>query len=291
MSTVLAARPSDDPRETGPSGALEDERLGDRLRWFVVDSWVLAKRGLQHSLAQPSMIVASLAFPVMFILLFGYVFGSGIEVPGGGSYRSFLMPGLFVMTMAFGIGETMMGVTTDTSKGITDRFRALPLSPPAPVVGRSISDMVTSVVGLVVMVVCGLLVGWGWEDGLADALLAFGLLLLLRFAFLWIGIYLGLLIDNPETAGAAYGLLFPITMLTNAFVDTSLMPGWLATVCNWNPLSSSVLAVRELFGNPGAGGDGSWITEHALLMAVVWPVVLLAIFLPLSVRRYHRLSR
>jgi ABC-type Na+ efflux pump permease subunit len=286
MTRTIAPEPG-----IGTLEALDAETAGDRLRWFAVDSWVLAKRGMQHSLAQPSMVAANLAFPVMFILLFGYVFGSGIEVPGGGSYRAFLMPGLFVMTMAFGIGETMMGVTTDVDKGITDRFRSLPLSPPAPVVGRSISDMVTSVVGLVVMVVCGLFVGWGWEDGLGNAVLAFGLLLLLRFSFLWIGIFLGLMVPNPETAGAVYGLLFPITMLTNAFVDTSLMPGWLATICNWNPLSSSVLAVRELFGNPGGGGDGSWITEHALLMAVVWPVLILVVFVPLAVRRYQRLSR
>jgi hypothetical protein len=272
MTRTIAPEPG-----IGTVEALDAETAGDRLRWFAVDSWVLAKRGLQHSLAQPSMVAANLAFPVMFILQFGY--------------RAFLMPGLFVMTMAFGIGETMMGVTTDVDKGITDRFRSLPLSPPAPVVGRSISDMVTSVVGLVVMVVCGLFVGWGWEDGLGNAVLAFGLLLLLRFSFLWIGIFLGLMVPNPETAGAVYGLLFPITMLTNAFVDTSLMPGWLATICNWNPLSSSVLAVRDLFGNPGAGGDGSWITEHALLMAVVWPMLILLAFVPLAVRRYQRLSR
>ena len=267
------------------------ESVGDRVRWFFLDSGVLAKRGMQHSLAQPSMVVANLAFPIMFVLLFGYVFGSGIEVPGGGSYRAFLMPGLFVMTMAFGIGETMMGVNTDVSRGIADRFRSMPLSPPAPVVGRSLADMVTSLVGLVIMIVCGRIVGWGWEDGLGNAVLAVGLLLLLRFSFLWIGIFLGLLVPNPEAAGAVYGLLFPVTMLTNAFVDTSLMPTWLATICDWNPLSSSVLAVRELFGTPGTGGDGTWITEHAMLMAVVWPLLILVVFVPLAVRRYQALSR
>jgi ABC-2 type transport system permease protein len=258
--------------------------------WALRDSWAITRRDMTHWVTQPVMIVAELAYPITFVLLFAYVFGSAMSVPGGGDYREFLMPGMFAQTMAFGIGGTMAAVSADVENGITDRFRAMPMSRVAVVGGRSVADMLNSAISLTIMLGCGLAVGWSWHAGLPSALAAVGLLLLLRFACLWAGIVLGLLIRGPEAIGAVWGLLFPLTMITSAFVAPELMPGWLGFLAEWNPLSATVTATRELFGNPVAAGD-SWVAEHAVLMAVVWPVVLVAIFLPLAVRRYGALSR
>jgi ABC-2 type transport system permease protein len=261
------------------------------LRWTVLDAWMVARRDLMHWAAEPLRIVAAIVWPVMFVLLFGYVLGSGMQVPGGGDYMDFLIPGLFVQTMAFGVGETMTAVTTDASRGITDRFRSMPMASSAVVVGRSLADMVNAALGLALLVACGLVVGWGWHEGTAEALAAIGLLLLLRFAFLWMGIWLGLLAKSPEAVQGLWAALFPITMLTSAFVAPELMPAPLGFIAEWNPLSSTVGATRDLFGNPGGPGGGSWIAEHALLMAIVWPVAMIVVFAPLAVRRYARLSR
>jgi ABC-type polysaccharide/polyol phosphate export permease len=263
----------------------------ERWAWSVRDAWAVTRRDLLHWVAEPMRIVAALLWSVMFVLLFGYVFGSGMEVPGGGDYLAFLLPGLFVQTMAFGIGETMTAVAADAQRGITDRFRTLPMAPSAVVVGRSLADMLNAALGLAVLLSVGLVVGWAPNGSAGDTVLAVGLLLLLRFASLWVGILLGLLVRSPEAAAPVWGVLFPVTMLTSAFVAPELMPGWLGFIAEWNPLSSTIGATRELFANPGAPAGGSWVSEHALLMAVVWPLTITAVFGPLSVRRYRRMSR
>ena len=165
----------------------------------------------------------------------------------------------------------------------------MPMAPSAVVVGRGSADLLNSALGLAVLVVCGLAIGWRWDGG-TQALLAVGLLLLLRCSLLWVGIYLGLVAKNPEAVVAVQILVWPLGFLSNALVAPETMPGWLGAIVEWNPLSATISATRELFGNPGWGGT-SWAAEHALLMAVVWPLVLFAIFFPLSVRRYQRLSR
>lgn len=261
-----------------------------RLRRALRDGWIVAQRDMVQWTREPQMIVWGLAFPIMFVLLFAYVFGSGMSIPGGGDYRAFLMPGMFAQTMAFGIGETMTAVHTDAAKGVTDRFRSMPMAPSAVVVGRSMANMIYSAVSLALMVGCGLVIGWRWNGTFAAAAAAFGLLLLLRFAFLWVGIYLGLKAKTPEMTNAVYGLLYPVTMLSSAFVAPSLMPGWLGAIAAWNPLSSTINATRELFGNPGVEESG-WLTDNAIALAVVFPLVITAVMLPLAVRAFHRLSR
>ena len=226
----------------------------DRLRWAARDSWVIALRDMTQWVREPQIIVWGLLFPIMFVLLFAYVFGSGIIVPGGGNYREFLMAGMFAQTMAFGIGDTMMTVHTDAAKGVTDRFRSMPMAPSAVVVGRCIASMVYSAVSLGILVACGLAIGWRWHGTVAEAAAAFGLLLLLRLAFLWIGIYLGLKAKSPEMVNSVYGLLYPVTMLSSAFVATSLMPGWLGAIAEWNPLSSTITATRRAVRQPRGGG-------------------------------------
>jgi ABC-2 type transport system permease protein len=263
-----------------------------RLVWAIIDAWVITRRDLAHWARQPAAVIANtLLFPIMIVLMFDYLLGGAMTVPGGGDYRDFLMPGMFAMTMVFGIGATLSAVSADAARGVTDRFRAMPMATLAVIVGRAAADMLNSAAALAVLTGCGLLVGWHPHRGVARALSALGLLLLLRFAFLWIGVYLGLTFYlNPEAVTAVRTLEFPIGFLANPFVAVSTMPTWLGAIAQWNPLSATVSAARQLFGNP-IGAPPSWITDHALLMAVVWPLLLTAVFFPLSLHRYRRLSR
>lgn len=264
-------------------------RCVNRLRWAVADAWTMTARDLAHWARQPGQVLVGLLFPVMVVLMFGYLFGGAIVVPGGGNYREFLLPGMFAMTMIFGIEATFVSVATDASRGVTDRFRSMPMAQSAVVVGRGAADMLNAAAGLAVMIACGIAVGWTWRNGAVDALLAIGLLLLLRFALIWVGIYLGLVARNPESVVALQILVWPLGFLSTAFVSSATMPGWLGAIAEWNPLSATVAATRQLFGNPG--WTDSVAAQHAVLLAVGWPALLIALFFPLSVRRYRRLSR
>ncbi|MDQ6419352.1 ABC transporter permease [Paenibacillus sp. LHD-117] len=269
--------------EVRPSGAA-------RLRYAVTDVWVLSKRELLHWMGNPWGVLIGWLFPVMILLMFGYLFGGAMTVPGGGSYFDFLMPGMFAMAMFFGVESTVMAVTTDASKGVTDRFRSMPIHASAVVWGRCMVDMLNSFIGLLILIVAGLLLGWSWHDGFNNALLAVGLLLLLRFAVLWVGIFIGLHASNPHSVSMVQLLIWPVGFLSNVFVDTSTMPAWLGAIAEFNPISATSMAARELFANPGVHGD-SLVTEHAVLLALGWPLLLIAIFMPLAVRSYRNLNR
>lgn len=260
-----------------------------RFRYAVTDVWVLTKRELLHWSGNPWGIMIGWLFPVMLLLMFGYLFGGAMSVPGG-SYFEFLMPGMFAMAMFFGVESTVLAVTTDASKGVTDRFRSLPIHASAVLLGRCLVDMLNSAVGLLVLVVTGLLLGWSWHDGLGQALAAFGLLLLLRFSLLWVGIYIGLHATNPNHVSMVQMLIWPIGFLSNVFVDPATMPAWLGAIAEFNPISATSTAARELFAGPGMRGD-TWLSEHAVMLAAGWPTLLIAIFLPLGVRSYRRLNR
>jgi ABC transporter DrrB family efflux protein len=263
---------------------------GSRRPAALTDCWTITRRALMHWAHQPAQVILGLLFPVMTVLMFGYLFGGAMRVPGGGGYREFLMPGMYAMTMAFGLETTFTAISADAAKGITDRFRSLPMASSAVVTGRCAADMLHAALGLAVMVACGLAVGWHWHHGAVRALTALALLLLLRFALLWAGIYLGLATGDPQAVVAVQVLVWPLGFLSNTFAAPATMPGWLGAVAAWNPLSATVSAARELFGNPG-WADGTWPARHALPLAVAWPLLITAVFLPLSVRRYRRLSR
>jgi ABC transporter DrrB family efflux protein len=260
------------------------------MRWAAVDGWTLTRRALLHWTHQPAEVAIGLLFPVLTVVLFGYLLGGQMQVPAGTDYFDFLIPGMLALNMFFGLEGTMMNVATDAERGVTDRFRSMPIAPSAVVVGRAAADMAFSLAVLAVLVACGLAVGWESHGSAGDVLLAVALLLLLRFAFVWVGIYLGLLARSPQTVVAVQILVWPIGFLSGAFVAPESMPGWLGTLAAWNPLTSTTEAVRDLLGNPGWGGT-SWVAEHAGLMAVLWPLALVAVFLPLSVHRYRRLAR
>jgi ABC-2 type transport system permease protein len=269
---------------------LETRSLLSRLRWALADAWIITRRDLQHWQGQPGTVIVGWLFPVMIVLMFGLLFGGAITVPGGAGYFEFLMPGMFAMTMVFGIETTMVAVTTDAARGVTDRFRSMPISASAVVFGRCIADMLNSIVGLAILLVVGLLLGWRWHGSLEAAAAAIGLLLLLRFGLLWVGIYLGLMAKGPEAVASVQILVWPLSFLSNVFVDPSTMPAWLGTLAQWNPLSATAAATRSLFLNPGWQGS-SWTTDHSIQMTVVWSLLLVAVFLPLSVRKYRGLNR
>jgi ABC-2 type transport system permease protein len=261
-----------------------------RAYWALADCWSMVHRGLLYYQRQPSMIAWQLGFPIVSVLLFVYVFGSAMEIGGGADYVAFAMPGMFAMTMAFGFMNTAYAVVLDKEKGVMDRFRSMPMAPSAVVSGRGVSDVIGAALDLAVLAVIALFIGWRSDGSLVATLYAFFLLLLLRFALIWIGIFLGLHVSNQEAAGNLFAVAFPFGMLSSVFTPPSLMPDWLGAIAMWNPVSSTANATRELFGNPLPLGD-SWIEQHAMLMAVVWPVLITAVFLPLAVRKYQRLSR
>jgi ABC-2 type transport system permease protein len=259
-----------------------------RFGWALADAWTITRRDLAHWVLQPGPLLIGWFFPVLIVLMFGGLFGGAISVPSG-SYFAFLMPGMFAMTMLFGLESTMLAVTTDAQKGVTDRFRSLPMSSSAVVLGRCIADMLNSVVSLAVMIVAGLALGWRWHNGITAALAAVALLLLLRFAILWLGIFLGLKAKSPEWVTAIQILVWPIGFLSSVFVDPATMPAVIGAIAQWNPLSVTASATRQLFGNPGYGGV-AWISQNALPMAIVVPLLLTAIFMPLSVHAYRKLG-
>jgi ABC-2 type transport system permease protein len=270
-----------------------DDTMAQRAKWAVVDCWTLVLQELAHLVRQPSMFAWQLGFPIVTVLLFVYVFGSAMDVSGqgaGAGYLDFAMPGLFAMTMAFGFMNTAFAVAMTKEKGFIDRFRSMPLASSAVVTGRAVADVIHASVDLAILVGIALVLGWRSGGTLGATLGAFGLLLLLRLALIFVGVYLGLLVKNTEMAGNLFALAFPFGMLSSVFAPPDLMPGWLGAVAAWNPVSSTAGAIRELFVAP-AGPSGYWIEGHAIAAAILWPAVIIAVFLPLAVRQYLRLSR
>ena len=208
----------------------------------VTDSWTMTRRELAHWARQPVQVVVGLVFPVMMLLMFSYLIGGGRGIDG--DFKDYLVPGMLTMTMAFGLEATMLAVTQDLGKGVIDRFRSMPMNSAAVLVGRSVADMLQSAVGLVVMIAVGYAIGWRWHDGAASFLAAVGLLLLFRFAMLWIGIYLAMVAGKPELVQAVQILVWPISFLSNAIASPESMPSWLGVVVEWNPMSATATAVR-----------------------------------------------
>ena len=262
------------------------------LGWTFHDGLVVARRNLIQTVRIPEMLFFSLVQPVIFVLLFAYVFGGAIPIPGDAgadAYRSYLMPGIFGQTVAFAAAASTVGLAEDMHKGIIDRFRALPMSPPAVLVGRTLADAVRQILVLFVLSITGFIVGWRISNGLLPAIGAYALLLLFAYTVSWIGSWIGLHMPNPETANTA-GLawLFPLTFLSNAFVPISSMPSWLQAFAAYNPVSTVVLATRELFGNPTGIQPDYWPLQHASLYTLLSCAILIAIFATLAVRRYTR---
>ncbi|MEE1782364.1 ABC transporter permease [Streptomyces sp. SP17BM10] len=252
---------------------------------LVTDTGTSMLRVLLNYRHSPGLLAASLGVPVIMVVVFGYVFGSAMRVPGGGDYREFLMPGLFAMVATNGIMPTMVGAARDVGRGVTDRLRSMPVSRTGLLLGQTLADLLVSIVVLALLAAVGLAAGWRVRHGFADAAGAFGLLLLFRFVMTWVGTCLGLAVGEEEAAGQLSVAVFPLAMITNAYVPTGGMPGWLRIVADWNPISAVVEASRSLFGNPSAPG-GAWPMQHAVLAALLWSAVLLVLCMPLAVRKF-----
>jgi ABC-2 type transport system permease protein len=265
----------------------------NQLAFVVADASVIARRNVIKITRVPEVLVFVLLSPIMFVLLFAYVFGNSIDVPGT-SYREFLIAGVFAQTVMFGATFTGAGIAEDMQKGIINRFRSLPMSRSAVIAGRTASDVIYNVLSLIIMAITGLLVGWRIRGSVLDALGGFLLLLLFAYAISWIMAFIGLLVPSVEVINnASFMVIFPMTFVANTFVPSETLPGPLRTFAEWNPVSSVTQAARELFGNIPAGTPEptAWPLEHPVLYTLIWVVVIIAIFAPLSVARYQRTSQ
>lgn len=260
-------------------------------RGLLHDIWVIARRGLVHMKRQPEVLSDATIQPIMFVLMFAYVFGGAIDVPGGGSYREFLMGGIFAQTIVFTAFGAAMSIAHDRRNQAADRFRSLPIARGAVLGGQAVANMFKSFIPIALMSICGLIVGWRIRSSLIDALLGYLLMVAFSFAMIWVGVLLGSLIATPEgVQGFAFATLFPITFVASTFVPTSTMPGVLRVVAEWNPVTTFSDALRIQFGNPNtpiAPGD-PWSIAHPMAYSLLWVVGILAVCAPLAVRVYQR---
>jgi ABC transporter DrrB family efflux protein len=256
----------------------------------VADSAVITKRNLIKVKRVPDLLVFTTISPIMFVLLFAYVFGGAINVPGVG-YKQFLIAGIFTQTVVFGSTFTGYSLAEDLQKGIIDRFRSLPMAPSAVLFGRTLSDVCVNIISLCVMGLTGLIVGWRINSDLFSALGGFLLLLLFAYAISWVMAWVGLLVRTPEIVNnAAFIIIFPLTFIANTFVPSNTLPEPLRTFANWNPVSSVTQAAREAFGNVSTKLPPAdvWPMQHPVPYSLIWIVLILAVFIPLSVRQYRR---
>ncbi|MFF1528794.1 ABC transporter permease [Cellulomonas sp. NPDC058312] len=259
--------------------------------YVLADAAVVAKRNIIKIKRVPDLLVFTTLSPIMFVLLFSYVFGGAIDTEGGGAaYREFLIAGIFAQTVIFGSTVTGAALAEDLKKGILDRFRSLPMAPSAVLTGRTFSDVINNVIVLVVMGLTGLVVGWRIRSSWLDALAGVGLLLVFAYAISWIMAWVGMLVPSPEVVNnASFVIIFPLTFVANTFVPLETLPGPLQTFAEWNPVSSVTQAARELFGNipPGTPEPTAWPLLHPELYTLIWSAVILLVFVPLANAQYR----
>lgn len=282
MSAVTDAAPA-----TAPQGAVVQS---------VRDSLVIARRNLIRMTRIPEMILFGLIQPIMFVVLFTYVFGGSMQIGNSADldvYKNFLMAGIFAQTVTFATASSGAGIADDMHKGLIDRFRSLPMARGAVLTGRTVADLVQTALTLFVLAIVALLVGWRpgsvEPTNFGKIVGGFGLLLLLGYAFTWIGALIGLSVRTPEAATSG-GLiwLFPVTFISNAFVDSSKMTPWLRHIAEWNPFSATVQACRKLFGDPGLSPSDAWPMQHPVWASLIYSILIIAVFRTLAVRKYRR---
>ena len=276
-TTVVAPTVSGAPHSTG---------LASNLRWLVSDTLTLTKRNLLAVTRIPEALFFSTVQPIMFVLLFRYVFGGAIDT-GPVSYVDYLLPGIFVQTVAFGSVSTAIGLSEDLQKGIIDRFRALPMSRGAVLLGRTTADLVRNVFVVIIMTVVGFLVGFRPTEGVASFMAGIGLILLFAYALSWFFAIVGLSAPNSETAQVmSFPLVFPLTFISAAFVTVGSMPSWLQGFATYQPFSVTISACRSLMVGPASTGTGR-STTFWVVQSLAWTIGLLIVFIPLAIRRYR----
>lgn len=265
------------------------------LGGFLSDSAVMTRRNLTTLVRIPQLLLSATVQPIMFVVLFSYVFGStlGGEV-GGAHYREFLLGGILVQTVAFSSATTAIGVASDMKNGIIDRFCSLPMSRLSIMVGRTVSDLVVNLISVAVMLVVGLAIGWRMRGNWVDAVISLSVLLLFGFAMSWLGAFIGLMVSTPESAQAALMVvMFPIAFISSAFIAAGDLPGPLRAVAAWNPVTSMARSLREAFGNPLSpkpqmNDPINWASEHATAYSAISSLVIIAIIVPFAARAYMR---
>ncbi len=262
-----------------------------RLRWLLGDSLTLTGRNLAHVRQVPEKLIDVTLQPLMFVLLFAFVFGGVIEVPGGGDYHEYLIGGILVQTLAFGMMGPGVSMATDLGEGILDRFRSLPMMRPAFLLGHLTAEFAASILAVAIMVASGFLVGWRINSDPAEALGGFALIGLLSITMLWLGTLIGVIARTPDVVQGIAFLVFPLTFVASTFVPVAGLPAGLRGFAEFNPVSSWAAAVRTLFGNPTATPqDASWPLQHPVVASVLWCIAILVVVVPLTLRAYRRRS-
>lgn len=265
------------------------------FRQALSDGLVIGWRNLKRIPRIPELAIFAIIQSIMFVLLFAFVFGGAIPLPGytnPNAYREYLMPGIFAQTIAFASATTAIGMTDDMAKGIIDRFRSLPMARSAVLTGRSFADVIYNAGILVVLMITGWFVGWTVRTDVVQFLAGVGLLLLFAFTMSWIGIWLGLSVPSVEVGQqVSFTVIFPITFISNAFVPIQTMPTWLQPFAEWNPVSTLTASVRTLWGNPNPFATDNFPSQQPILVTLLWVAVILAVFVPLGVRKYRTVSR
>ena len=265
------------------------ERPEIRRTSLLSQSLAITRRNLIHIKRMPEMLMDVTIQPVMFVLLFAYVFGSSIDIPIPGGYKAFLLGGIMAQTVAFSSFIVAVGLTSDLDKGIVDRMRSLPINSAAVLVGRSFSSVAHSSIGLVVMSLTGLAIGWRIHTNIFEALLGYLLLVGWAFAMIWVGIWVGSAMRSVEAVnGVMFATIFPITFLANTFAPTDTMPDWLRTIAEWNPISALTQAVRELWGNDmPLHADAELPLQYPIVFTIGWILVITAVVAPLAIRTFR----
>jgi ABC-2 type transport system permease protein len=260
------------------------------MRTTLRDVWVLTVRNIAHIRREPLQLSDVTVQPVLFTLLFTYVFGAGVVLPHGGSYNAFAIAGLLALNLTTSSMGTAVGLSNDLASGAVDRFRTLPIWRPAVLAGRSLADLLTAALCATIVALSGLVIGWRAEDGIPRMLAGFGLFLLFSYAVSWCCACLGIVSKGPESAqGLGLIVLFPLAFVSNAMVPTQHMPAILRTIADWNPVSAVTAAARDLWGNPNPSATiDAWPMQHPVTASLIWSAVLLLTFAPLAALLYRR---
>ncbi len=265
----------------------------ERLRSWWNDVWVMTRRNLIHIRREPMQLSDVTIQPVLFTLLFIYVFGSAMVLAGGGSYKQFALAGLLTMNLTTSTVGTAIGLSTDLATGVINRLRTLPMSPTAILAGRTVSDLLAAALCSTIVALTGLAIGWRPTTGPAAVLAGFGVALLFSYALTWMNACLGMAVSGAESAqGIVFIVMFPLAFVSNVFVPTQGMPSWLQVIANWNPVSAVASACRVLFGNPNpSGAIQAWPMQHPVEAAILWSLAILAVAVPLAGRLYRQRTR
>jgi ABC-2 type transport system permease protein len=268
---------------TSDVGAGGSETIADYIRNVIV----MTRRNLVHIAREPMQLSDVTIQPILFTLLFVYVFGSGIPIAGG-SYKNFAMAGLLTMNLTTSSVGTAIGLSTDLNTGMIERFRTLPMWRASVLVGRTLSDVLSAAVCVTIVAITGLAIGWRPEHGVLSVLAGFGVALLFSYALSWALACLGMISKGPESAmSIGFIVIFPLAFVSNALVPTAHMPGWLRLIADWNPVSAVTAAARSLFGNPNPTGSHAWPMEHPVLAALMWSVAIIVVAAPLAARLFQ----